>query len=65
MNCELKPCPFCGGDAFLRVTRDMMRVQCSGCLHATAYHGPILGTARECALKAAAEWNRRAEEEER
>ncbi len=47
MNCELKPCPFCGGDASLHAMRDMVWVQCPGCLYGTARHGPILGTARE------------------
>lgn len=54
---ELKPCPFCGGEArFVRRVAEYY-VQCAGC-GATGKSKQIA----ECAVKA---WNRRAEDGEK
>lgn len=52
MTNELKPCPFCGGEAFL-YDRLHPYVECSDCVAATAFHETI-GQAIES-------WNTRAE----
>jgi len=52
---ELKPCPFCGGEAeFIRNTRT---IKCKSCGGAFLCTNPLITT-----LEAAQAWNRRASE---
>ena len=63
MATELKPCPFCGGEAFCRVTDEgiedehlLFYVECDDCYISTPYSYD-----RERSIEA---WNRRAEDGE-
>lgn len=48
---ELKPCPFCGGEAYLESVFDWVCVECNGCKVSTkAYEDP---------KEAEEVWNRR------
>lgn len=56
---ELKPCPFCGGEAKLRETsRDIFRIECINPFCIAFDLHPF--TSKESAIKA---WNTRAYEE--
>lgn len=62
---ELKPCPFCGGRAFVFQSGNGIWVQCYDCLCGTSVHSPhpdmpsLPHTVDECAERAVTEWNRR------
>lgn len=71
---ELKPCPFCGGEAVLKGTQAAYQsvaahVKCPDCLCSTPLicWGPrMLGdfyTVEDCVKEAADRWNRRADDE--
>lgn len=51
VNEELKPCPFCGGEAYLREALSFSLVQCLSC----RANAEMCGTNKE----AIAAWNRR------
>lgn len=49
---ELKPCPFCGGEPYRKVTNDILTVGCADCLISFANHVRF-------GCLADAEWNQR------
>ena len=52
---ELKPCPFCGGEAYREVKNDILQVGCRNCLISFANHVRF-------GCHADSEWNTRATE---
>lgn len=56
---DLKPCPFCGGDAEQRPVRDGTKTRCNRCsADVVAFNGPDDPGGRK---RSAEQWNRRAE----
>lgn len=59
MTENLKPCPFCGGEARVRIIVDQNFVECGKCWAHSA-HALGCNMTKEEAIKA---WNRRVEKE--
>lgn len=58
---ELKPCPFCGGEATVYKAKGEVSVACIDCQCGTAYFGGA--STIEAKIEAAVhDWNRRAED---
>ncbi len=55
---ELKPCPFCGGEASLITGDECAYVQC---LDVKMHRGPFIDGDNDAVSEAAAAWNRRAD----
>lgn len=58
-NVNLKPCPFCGGVAKLRSTKEIATVICSVCGSWTKLFINYPGTNQDHAEQAIAAWNKR------
>lgn len=60
MTIELKPCPFCGGQANLRVTTSGVSVRCRKCSIGTPYRLDSIDKS-DAIRKVVEDWNRREE----
>lgn len=60
---ELKPCPFCGGEAQIRMVGDLKHLLMYGCENKSCFKTPLRGCdARSTEREARKVWNRRVDE---
>lgn len=65
---KLKPCPFCGGEAYARFVKDnkpfgYTSVECRSCGAVPYVHQVYSGKKEDAVLGAIEAWNRRAKDE--